>query len=390
MPWFSEPSPRRSLHAALPAAASLLVGFALAFHVDGERLPLANVAPDSVVGTASVSAVHPWKKLETVKYPGKQDDIVFVTPELGWYCNGSGRIYRTLDGGFSWVEQVHQPGTFFRCLAFVDSLRGFAGNVGPGYFPGVTDSVPLYETRDGGATWTPVTTIHGPSPPGLCAIHVSRVAAAAGRPARTVVRAAGRVGGPAFLLTSEDGGDTWESRDLSAQCGMVLDLEFVDASTGILSAATTADAKTSNALILRTTDGGASWTPRYRSTRPYELTWKSSFPTREVGYVTIQSYDPDSTVVRRVVAKTVDGGVTWKEIPLADEFKLREFGVGFIDERTGWVGGSTTGYGTSDGGATWQPVAMGRAVNKIRLVKTARGFVGYAIGVDVYKLTVER
>jgi hypothetical protein len=29
---------------------------------------------------------------------------------------------------------------------------------------------------------------------------------------------------------------------------------------------------------------------------------------------------------------------------------------------------------------------MGKAVNKIRLVKSVRGYVGYAIGVEVHKL----
>jgi hypothetical protein len=48
--------------------------------------------------------------------------------------------------------------------------------------------------------------------------------------------------------------------------------------------------------------------------------------------------------------------------------------------------GSTNGYETTDGGKTWRPVEMGEAVNKIWLLKTASGFVGYAIGVDVYRL----
>jgi hypothetical protein len=32
---------------------------------------------------------------------------------------------------------------------------------------------------------------------------------------------------------------------------------------------------------------------------------------------------------------------------------------------------------------------MGKAVNKIRLLKTENGFVGYAVGVDLYKLSVQ-
>jgi hypothetical protein len=52
----------------------------------------------------------------------------------------------------------------------------------------------------------------------------------------------------------------------------------------------------------------------------------------------------------------------------------------------GWVGGSTSGFETRDGGRSWTAVNMGKAVNKIRILKTDRGATGYAIGVEVYKL----
>jgi photosystem II stability/assembly factor-like uncharacterized protein len=71
-----------------------------------------------------------WQKLNTEAYPGKQDDICFINQQMGWYVNGYGRIYQTKDGGNTWTKQLEQKGTFFRCIAFLDSLRGFAGTVG--------------------------------------------------------------------------------------------------------------------------------------------------------------------------------------------------------------------------------------------------------------------
>ncbi|HEX8637922.1 MAG TPA: hypothetical protein VF692_07670, partial [Pyrinomonadaceae bacterium] len=144
----------------------------------------------------------------------------------------------------------------------------------------------------------------------------------------------------------------------------------------------------SNALIITTSDGGKTWTKRYQSNRPYETTWKSSFPTRKIGYVTVQNYNPDKNITQRVVAKTTDGGKTWKEINLVNDFNVREFGIGFVDEKRGWVGTTIGGYETVDGGKTWKPVEMGKAVNKIRLLKTETGFVGFAVGLDLYKLDV--
>lgn len=331
-----------------------------------------------------------WTKLSTEPFRGKQDDVFFITPEIGWYVNGSGKIYKTIDGGANWVKKLDKPGTYFRAIGFIDEQRGFAGNIGTEYYPNVTDTTPLYETSDGGETWKAVAGVDEKMIKGICAIEIVRkpFINAGKLDYRATVYAGGRVGSPAFLLKSEDNGQTWRSIDMSRYCQMILDVKFFDEKNGVISAGSNADVQKSNALILTTSDGGKTWTKRYQSNRPYELTWKSSFPTRKVGYITIQNYNPDKSNVQRAVAKTTDGGKTWKEINLIDDFNVREFGVGFIDEKHGWVGTTIGGYQTTDGGKTWKPVEMGRAVNKIRLLKTETGFVAYAIGVDLYKLSV--
>lgn len=331
-----------------------------------------------------------WQKLDTVAYRGKQDDIVFINPSLGWYVNGAGKIYKTTDGGKTWVEKLSKPGTFFRTIGFVDEKLGFAGNIGTDYFPGVTDTTPLYQTLDGGETWTVVGGIDGPVVKGLCAIDVihTQFINSGVMDKRTVIHAGGRVGGPAFLMRSLDGGKTWKSQDLSAHTKMILDVKFFNENEGFVMGASDADTAKSNAIIIATKDGGATWKRVYQSTRPFELTWKASFPTRKAGYVTIQNYNPDKAASQRFVAKTTDGGETWKEVPLVNEHSVRQFGVGFADELTGWVGTTNGGYETRDGGASWTYVDMGRAVNKVRIVPAAgskMGFVAYAIGVDVRK-----
>lgn len=328
-----------------------------------------------------------WKQLTTEAYRGKQDDIFFIDERTGWYVNGSGRIYKTTDGGETWTLKLNKPGTYFRCIAFVDQNRGFAGNIGTEYFPNVTDETPLYETRDGGETWTAVTNITGPAVKGLCAIWVNRFSYvnAGVLDYKTHIYAAGRVGGPAFLLKSTDGGETWTSSDLSQYTAIITDVMMFDEFNGVICGSSDRNTATSNARIITTSDGGKTWTTRYQSTRLFEITWKVSFPTRKTGYVTLQNYNPDRTVSQRYVAKSTDGGATWSELPVTDDHAFREFGIAFLDEQTGWIGGSNTGFETRDGGATWQPVNLGKATNKIRLV----GDTGYAIGVDVYKLAME-
>ena len=327
-----------------------------------------------------------WKKLNTEGYPGKQDDISFINENEGWYVNGYGSIYHTKNGGGSWEKQLEKKGTFFRCIAFVDSLRGFAGTVGTDYFPNVTDTIPLYGTTDGGKTWTPVS-YSGPYVKGLCAIDIvkEQYINHGKTDYKIHIYGVGRVGSPANMMVSHDGGLTWKSKPVK-KGKMLFDIDMFDPKNGIACSASSEDVSKSNALILKTKNGGKTWKKVYKSRRPFETTWKVSFPTEKTGYVTIQSYNPDPNVKQQRIAKTNDGGKSWNEINLVEDAGAREFGVGFIDENHGFVGTMNSGYETKDGGKSWAPVNLGMACNKIRIYKDASGKTyGYAIGVDVMK-----
>jgi photosystem II stability/assembly factor-like uncharacterized protein len=361
------PPPAPTAPAAAPAAASTAVSSA---------------AP------STLAALGRWVRLPTEPYRGKQDDLSFISPEVGWYVNGSGKIFATTDGGATWKQQIHKPGTFFRCIAFLSEQVGFAGNIGPDYFPNVSDATPLYRTSDGGATWSPVT-ISGDPVKGLCAIEIVRYPYinAGQLDHKTLLVAAGRVGGPTSLLFSHDSGETWTAKDMSAHCGMILDVHFFSDKVGLLAAATSSDVQQSSALILRTEDGGTTWKEVYRSSRPFETTWKISFPTAEVGFVSVQSYNPDPAAAQRFVAKTTDGGRTFVEVPLVSNHAVRQFGIGFISPSVGWVGATPHGFLTTDGGQTWTQADFGNATNKIRILHRPDGSaVVYALGVHLYKL----
>lgn len=342
-------------------------------------------AAETSTAVAPSADAH-WFKLPTVPYKGKQDDIFFVDTKLGFYVNGQGKIYRTQDGGQNWQLMLDQPGTYFRAIGMVDAQHGYAGNIGTDYFPGVTDTNPLYETQDGGTSWHVVKDLPGAAVKGICAIDIlkTRFINAGVRDERTIIHAGGRVGSPAYLLRSIDGGKSWTNIDMSPWVAMIVDVKFFDAMNGVVFAGSDANIDKSHALIVTTHDGGKSWTKSYESTRPAELTWKGAFPSREVGYATIQSYaDPASA--QRWVAKTTDGGKSWHELPLVQNAEANEFGVGFATTEHGWVGTSKGGFETRDGGATWLPVEMGRAVNKIRILPDGDTFRAYAIGADVYQ-----
>jgi len=332
----------------------------------------------ALLAVAPASAQYTWSNIPGAPYnAAKQDGIFFLNRDTGWAVNGSGRIFKTLNGGSSWIQQRNSPGTYFRAVAFINAQIGFAGNVGPDYFPNVTDANPLYRSVDGGNSWTDVTaSISGPVPVGICGIQAVN---------DSVVYAAGRVGGPPILIKSTDAGETWQGSDLSDHCQMILDVWFVSPDTGFVFAGTSLNVAAASARILRTTDGGNSWEPVYTSTRNSEIMWKAWFPSRKIGYASIQSYSTTST--QRYIAKTSNGGGSWTELPLVNT-GIREFGIGFINDSVGWVGGENTGYQTLNGGQTWTNKNIGQYANKFSIVKNPDGSnTAYSIGLRIFKMS---
>ena len=327
-----------------------------------------------------------WERLPTDAYPGKRDDISFADARHGWYGTGKGDLYATDDAGASWRKIASKPGTFIRALGFIDTRTGFIGNVGTGYYPGVSDTTPLYRTDDGGVSWTPVD-FGGAKVAGICAIDILRTHRVfQGKLVPQVtITAAGRVGGPAAIVRSTDGGATWRAIDMSRWTGMILDVHFVDERTGFVAASRTSDPSTTSAQILMTRDGGETWREVYSPTRLNELIWKLSFPTQRIGYGTIMSYD--ATNAHKLVIKTVDGGATWRELPLVENGKAVELGIGFADARHGWIGSTVGGFETRDGGVTFTPVPIAPAANKFRIVEgEGRAASVYAIGTAVQRM----
>jgi photosystem II stability/assembly factor-like uncharacterized protein len=253
--------------------------------------------------------------------------------------------------------------------------------------PNVTDTNPLYRTADGGRSWEPVQLgAAGSEVKGICAIDILKVRTIhQGRLRdRTIIHAAGRVSGPAHLLRSTDGGRKWAVIDLSPYAGMILDVKFVAPETGFIFAGSDGDASQSEARILKTRDGGATWRIVYRSGRKLENSWKGTFVDARTGWATVQSYDPARA--QQVVVKTTNGGETWKEVPLTLDANARQFGIGFVSATTGWVGTAVGGFGTTDGGKTWTKVPLAPAANKIRVRAGDGTPMVYAIGTRVQRL----
>jgi photosystem II stability/assembly factor-like uncharacterized protein len=317
-----------------------------------------------------------WTKLDAAPtVAGKQDDLYFIDANEGWSVNGQGQIFHTQDGGASWQKLLDQPGTYFRAVLFLDAQRGFVGNIGTGYFPGVTDERPLFSTTDGGKSWNEVTSITGPAVKGIC--NFSKLD-------DQHLFATGRVGGPAFFMKSADGGATWTSFDVSSQIAMLIDSHFSTPTDGFIVGGSSTGTD-SSCVILHTGDGGESWQNVFSSNDAGTMCWKFSFPSSQVGYASVLPFSGGNSSF----VKTSDGGKTWNELPFLPG-PYEALGVGFITDEIGWIGGDSKGQPaqrTKDGGKTWEAdSSLGKYVNRFRFIDQR---VGYAIGTEIDKLVIQ-
>lgn len=213
--------------------------------------------------------------------PGFLESVRFVDARMGWICGDRGRLYRTMDGGAIWETlRVGGEGLSLYGIRLLDARRGFLTGVevDPGAMRGV-----LFETADGGATWTRREDL--PPVRGLTDTLAFPTSAT------------GFAGGMGALLATRDGGRTWTAHDLSG--GVVRGLWLVDGRMGW--------AVGHDGFVLRTRDGGESWErrPAFTANRLRSV----RFVGAGRGFVA-----GDANKEPGVLFTTADGGETWQRV----------------------------------------------------------------------------
>lgn len=178
---------------------------------------------------------------------------------LGTDFNGGlSRIYRTADGGAHWrlSYEGRGPGVFFDGMAFWGGARGVA------FSDPVGGHLLIIRTSDGGRTWSEVPGDRIPpvlpGEAGFAASGEAIVTAAAGH---AWIGTGG--GAEARVYRTSDWGATWQASATplagSASAG-IFGLAFRDSVRGIAVGGDYRAPKATALNVLRTSDGGRSWT----------------------------------------------------------------------------------------------------------------------------------
>lgn len=338
---------------------------------------------------------------------GRYDDVFFINKDVGWVVGGASLVRKTTDGGKTWSSPTRLPG-YPRCIGMRDEQVGWIGLI--------SGDPPLYHTSDGGLTWSPVrnlptekcSQLNSDAPPAVCGLQVF---------GQDLVFATGTnfPWQPARFLKSENGGQTWTSRNMEDHATILVDVWFTSETQGWLVGARKTRPYSLRddviPVVLKTEDGGDTWEDKLNDTinPPLgEWGWKIQFVDDDFIVVACENFKAGGILISE------NAGENWRRLEIRNHegamINANLEGIGFLDRNTGWVGGwgdqaisSGRSSETRDGGKTWTDVTTtwpkplepirrcpadqdkGQYINRFRFVDG----VGYAAGNSVYKYTDE-
>src|SRR5215813_5290188 len=288
------------------------------------------------------------------------NSVHFTSDNQGWAAGLNATLRRTIDGGSTWttVNTGVAPANGFHSVRFINQNIGWAGGV-----------MSLLFTTNGGGVFTTTslplsspTTTHTPT--SYFPISDTRIWGAG---SASITTPTGVISGGALFRYGVDasGVTTDVITNVNPNVPTYQDIFFINSTTGA--------AVGDQGRIVRITNAEGV-PPNFPV-----ITTQTSGTTQTLNG--IHMLDADAAWVvgdGGTILKTTNGGGTWTPQPSGVTTNLRD--VHFIDASRGWaVGDGGLILGTTDGGNFWYPEASGVTSN-LRSVHFATAAAGYAAG----------
>jgi uncharacterized repeat protein (TIGR01451 family) len=241
------------------------------------NFPLPNVGFACGYGQTLLRTTNAGQTWISVPIANNPEDMEFPTPLIGYICGENGMIKKTMDAGATWINQVSGSPDHFVELFFLNKDTGYV----------------------------------------------------LGYNASTFVAA---------VRKTVNGGLTWSSTGSLGTTNTCMDVYFLSADTGFITAM-------GGTRLFSTINGGVSWTDAFigPGTGAFDITFIST----TTGFVVGND---------GIILKSIDRGLTWTSVLSPTVQHLR--GITFTDPLNGWiVGVGGTMLRTYDGGINWIPVS---------------------------------
>lgn len=311
-------------------------------------------------------AQNGWTVCTAPYFSSRVDDIFIINGRTGYAVCGDGQIVKTTDSGNLWTTVFRDTNTYFRSVEFINEEKGFAGG-----FPvkGIYKNIFL-KTLDGGVTWTDLTGNIAPiARNGICGLSVADP--------NTIYGCGNWYGDSAYIIKSTDGGNNWQLINMYQYASSLIDMYFINKDTGFVTGKTRGDTL-NTAVILYTTDGGSTWTTKFKNTDFDEYCWKIQRLTDQIYFASIE----DLHLFKPSILKSADGGMSWTKYYVYDSPYNIE-GIGFIDSLKGFTGGGeNNSFESDDGGMTWKVSSVCPFMDRVFRVSDS---VMFATGLQIWK-----
>jgi photosystem II stability/assembly factor-like uncharacterized protein len=311
-------------------------------------------------------AQNGWTVCTSPKFSSRVDDIFIINGRTGYAVCGDGQIVKSIDSGNTWTTVFQDTNTYFRSVEFINEQTGFVGG-----FPvnGIYKNI-LLKTIDGGMSWTDLTENLAPiARNGICGLAVADT--------NTIYGCGNWFTDSAYIIKSSDGGNNWQLLNMYQYASSLIDMYFINKDTGFVTGKSQGDTL-HTAVILYTTDGGVSWTTKFRNTDYDEYCWKIQRLTNQIYFASIEDLHPFNPSI----LKSTDGGMSWTKYYVRD-LPYNIEGIGFIDSLKGLAGGGANGsFESDDGGLTWKPNSICPYMDRVFKVSDN---VMFATGFQIWK-----